>query len=87
MKAFTRLPDDQGKEIEHELSELAIFANSDEIQELIDFLIYVKEDHSVQHKDNNIKVTHSHFSMWKGKNVGKLDLQIWSTADDENKKT
>lgn len=85
MKAFTKLTDDQGKETEHELSELAIFADSEEIQELIDFLIYVKEDHSVQHKDNQIAVTHSHFSMWKGENVGKLDLQIWSMADDENK--
>ncbi len=85
MKAFTRLTNDQGKEIEQEISELAIFANSEEIQELIDFLIYVKKDHSVQHHDNNIEVTHSHFSMWKGESVGKLDLQIWSREDDENK--
>lgn len=85
MKAYTRLSDDQGKEIEHELSELAIFANSEEIQQLIDFLIYVKEDHLMQHRDEHIAVTHSHFSMWKGESIGKLDLQIWSTADDTNK--
>ena len=84
MKAFTRLFDDQGKEIEQELSELAIFANSEEIQQLIDFLIHVKEDHLVQHRDNHIEVTHSHFSMWKGESVGKLDLQIWTKSDDEN---
>ncbi len=82
MKAFTRLSDNQGNEIEHELCELAIFANSEEIQQLIDFLTYVKENHLVQHRDNHIAVTHSHFSMWKGERIGKLDLQIWSTSDD-----
>ena len=85
MKAFTRLFDDQGKEIEQELSELAIFANSEEIQQLIDFLIHVKEDHFVQHRDKHISVTHSHFSMWKGESIDKLDLQIWSSLEDENK--
>lgn len=85
MKAFTRLSDEQGKEIEHEISELAIFANSEEIQQLIDFLIYVKEDHLVQHRDEHIAVTHSHFSLWKGKSTDRLDLQIWSTSDGENK--
>ena len=85
MKAFTRLSDDQGTEIEYELSELAIFANSDEIQQLIDFLIYVKEDHLAQHRDEHIPVTHSHFSMWKDESIGKLDLQIWSTSDDASK--
>ena len=85
MKAFTRLFDDQGKEIEQELSELAVFANSEEIQQLIDFLIHVKEDHLVQHRDKHIAVTHSHFSMWKGESIDKLDLQIWSSLEDENK--
>ena len=85
MKAYTKLYDDQGKEIEQEISELAIFADYEEIQELIDFLMYVKEDHLVQHRDEHIAVTHSHFSMWKGESIGKLDLQIWSKADDENK--
>ena len=85
MKAFTRLSDDQGKEIEYELSELAIFANSDEIQQLINFLIYVKEDHLAQHRDEHIAVTHSHFSMWKGESIGKLELQIWSMSDDASK--
>ena len=85
MKAFTRLSDDQGKEIEYELSELAVFANPEEIQQLIDFLTYVKEDHLVQHRDEHIAVTHSHFSMWKGESTDKLDLQIWSMSEDENK--
>ena len=85
MKAFTRLSDDQGKETEQELSELALFTDLEEIQQLIDFLTYVKKDHLVQHRDNHIEVTHSHFSMWKGESVGKLDLQIWTKSDDENK--
>ncbi|MBQ7339068.1 MAG: hypothetical protein IJW40_11545 [Clostridia bacterium] len=82
MKIFTRLLDNQGKDVEQELSELSIFANSEEIQQLIDFLTYVKEDHLVQHRDNRIAVTHSHFSMWKGESVDKPDLQIWSTSDN-----
>lgn len=82
MKVFTKLSDNQGNEIEHELSELAIFANIDEIQQLIDFLTYIKEDHTVQHRDNNIAVTHSHFHMWKGESIGKPDLQIWTTSDE-----
>ena len=82
MKAFAKLSDDQGNEIEHELNELAIFANSEEIQQIIDFLTYVKEDHLVQHRDNHIEVTHSHFSSWKGGRTGKTDLQIWSTANN-----
>ena len=84
MKAFTRLSDNQGNEIEHELSELAIFANAEEIQQLIEFLTYVKENHLVQHRDNHIEVTHSHFSIWKGQRIVKFDLQIWSTSDDVN---
>ncbi len=82
MKAFTILSDGQGKEIEQELSELAIFTDLEEIQQLIDFLTYVKEDHLVQHRDEHIAVTHSHFSMWKGESIGKLDLQIWTNSDD-----
>lgn len=85
MKAFTILSDNQGNEIEHELSELAIFANLEEIQQLIEFLTYVKEDHLVQHRDEHIAVTHSHFSMWKGDPVCKPDFQIWSTSDDANR--
>ncbi len=85
MKAFTRLTDENGNETEIELEDLAIFANVEEIQELIDFLKYVKEDHIIQHKENHIPVTHSHFSMWKGGNNSKPDLQIWSVFEDENK--
>jgi len=82
MKAFTRLSDDQGNEAEYELDELAVLANPEEIQQIIDFLTYVKEDHLVQHRDNHIAVTHSHFSIWKGERIGKPDLQIWTTSDD-----
>ena len=82
MKAFTQLLDNQGNEVEHELSELAIFANFEEIQQLIDFLYYVKEDHLAQHRDEHIPITHSHFFMWKGERTGNLDLQIWSKSDD-----
>lgn len=82
MKAITRLLDNQGNEVEHELDELAIFANFEEIQQIIDFLTYVKEDHLVQHRDNHIAVTHSHFSIWKGERNTKTDLQIWSSSDD-----
>lgn len=81
MKVFTRLSDKQGNETEYEPDELAILVSSEEIQQLIDFLTYVKEDHLVQHRDNGIAVTHNHFSIWKGEPVGKNDLQIWSTSD------
>ena len=60
----------------------AIFANCTEIQELIEFLTYVREDHLVQHKHNRIAMTHNHFYMWKGERDGKPDLQIWSTSGD-----
>ena len=85
MKVLTRLTDENGNETELELEDVAIFANAEEIQELMDFLKYVKEDHFIQHKENHIPVTHSHFSMWKGKNAIKPDLQIWSVDEDENK--
>ena len=80
MKIYTRIQDHKGNEQEQELDEIAIFANCEEIQELIEFLTYVKEDHLVQHKYNRIAVTHNHFYMWKGEREGKPDLQIWSTS-------
>ena len=82
MKIYTRITDRKGEDKELELDEVAIFANCEEIQELIEFLSYVKEDHLVQHKHNRIAVTHNHFYMWKGERDGKPDLQIWSTSDD-----
>ena len=82
MKIYTRIQDYKGNEQEQELDEVAIFANCEEIQELIEFLSYVKEDHLVQHKHNRIAVTHNHFYMWKGERDGKPDLQIWSTSGD-----
>ena len=82
MKIYTRIQDRKGNEQEQELDEVAIFANCEEIQELIEFLSYVKEDHLVQHKHNRIAVTHNHFYMWKGERDGKPDLQIWSTSGD-----
>lgn len=82
MKIYTRIQDHKGNEQELELDEVAIFANEKEIQELIEFLTYVKEDHLVQHKHNRIAVTHDHFYMWKGEREGKPDLQIWSTSGD-----
>ena len=82
MKIYTRIQDHKGNEQELELDEVAIFANCEEIQELIEFLSYVKEDHLVQHKHNRIAVTHNHFFMWKGEREGKPDLQIWSTSGD-----
>ena len=82
MKIYTRIQDQKGNEQELELDEVAIFANCEEIQELIEFLTYVKEDHLVQHKHNRIAVTHNHFYMWKGERDGKPDLQIWSTSGD-----
>ena len=84
MKAFTKLVNENGKEVEIELGELAIFANIEEIQQLIDFLTYVKKDHTIQHNEQHISVTHNHFSMWKDENKSKLDLQIWSVFDNEN---
>ncbi|MBQ2256206.1 MAG: hypothetical protein IIW17_02490 [Clostridia bacterium] len=85
MKAYARITDHKGNEQEIELNELAIFANCEEIQELIEFLTYVKADHLVQHRHNLIAVTHNHFNMWKGEQTGNLDLQIWSTSDDCSK--
>ena len=82
MKVYTRIQDRKGNEQEQELDEVAIFATCEEIQELIEFLSYVKEDHLVQHKHNRIAVTHNHFYMWKGERDGKPDLQIWSTSGD-----
>lgn len=82
MKVYTRIQDHKGNEQELELDEVAIFANCTEIQELIEFLTYVREDHLVQHKHNRIAVTHNHFYMWKGERDGKPDLQIWSTSGD-----
>ncbi len=82
MKIYTRITDRKGEDKELELDEVAIFANCEEIQELIEFLSYVKEDHLVQHKHNRIAVTHNHFYMWKGEREGKPDLQIWSTSGD-----
>ena len=82
MKVYTRMKDHKGNEQELELDEVAIFATCEEIQELIEFLSYVKEDHLVQHKHNRIAVTHNHFYMWKGEREGKPDLQIWSTSGD-----
>lgn len=82
MKIYTRITDRKGEDKELELDEVAIFANCTEIQELIEFLTYVKEDHLVQHKHNRIAVTHNHFYMWKGERDGKPDLQIWSTSGD-----
>ncbi len=85
MKAFTRLTDENGNETEIELEDVAIFANSEEIQELIDFLKYVKDDHIMQRDKHHLSATHSHFSMWKGENNNKPDLQIWSVFEDEKK--
>ena len=85
MKIYTRITDRKGEDKELELDEVAIFANCEEIQELIEFLTYVREDHLVQHKHNRIAVTHNHFYMWKGERDGKPDLQIWSTSDDCSK--
>ena len=82
MKVFARLSDKEGNETEYEPDELSILVNSEEVQQLIDFLTYVKEDHLVQHRDNGIPVTHNHFFMWKGEPVGKTDLQIWSKSDE-----
>ena len=83
MKAYTHVTDEHGNSYEEELGEVAIFvSNLEEVQELIDFLTYVKEDHLIQHRDNGIEMTHSHFNMWKGKETGALDLQIWSSAQD-----
>lgn len=82
MKIYTRIQDRKGEDQELELDEVAIFATCEEIQELIEFLTYVKEDHLVQHKHNRIAVTHNHFYMWKGEREGKPDLQIWSTSGD-----
>ena len=86
MKVYTRIQDRKGNEQEQELDEVAIFATCEEIQELIEFLSYVKEDHLVQHKHNRIAVTHNHFYMWKGEREdsrsAKPDLQIWSTSGD-----
>ena len=82
MKIYTRITDRKGEDKELELDEVAIFANCEEIQELIEFLTYVKEDHLVQHKHNRIAVTHNHFYMWKGEREGNPDLQIWSTSGD-----
>lgn len=82
MKIYTRITDRKGEDKELELDEVAIFANCTEIQELIEFLTYVKEDHLVQHKHNRIAVTHNHFYMWKGEQAGKPDLQVWSTSGD-----
>ena len=82
MKIYTRITDRKGEDKELELDEVAIFANCEEIQELIEFLTYVREDHLVQHKHNRIAVTHNHFYMWKGERDGKPDLQIWSTSGD-----
>ncbi len=79
MKAFTKSTD----ETEIELEELAIFVSIEEIQELIDFLKYVKEDHIIQRDKENLSVTHNHFSMWKGEKQNKLDLQIWSIFDTD----
>ena len=82
MKIYTRITDRKGEDKELELDEVAIFANCTEIQELIEFLTYVREDHLVQHKHNRIAMTHNHFYMWKGERDGKPDLQIWSTSGD-----
>lgn len=82
MKIYTRITDRKGEDKELELDEVAIFANCEEIQELIEFLTYVREDHLVQHKHNRIAMTHNHFYMWKGERDGKPDLQIWSTSGD-----
>ena len=95
MKIYTRITDRKGEDKELELDEVAIFATCEEIQELIEFLTYVREDHLVQHKHNRIAVTHNHFYMWKGEREdsrsAKPDLQIWSTSGDwstgENKTT
>lgn len=61
MKVFARLSDKEGNETEYEPDELSILVNSEEVQQLIDFLTYVKEDHLVQHRDNGIPVTHNLF--------------------------
>jgi len=85
MKAFTRLTDENGNETELELEDVAIFADIEEIQQLIDFLKYVKDDHIMQRDKFHLPVTHSHFSMWTGENNSKPDLQIWSVFEDANK--
>lgn len=85
MKAYIRVTDEQGNEYEEELGELAIFTSYEEIDELIEFLKYVKKDHLEQHLQNGIEMTHNHFNMWKGTNAGKFDLQIWTAAHDYTK--
>lgn len=81
MKIFTRLPNGNNNvEKEIELSEVAVFADIDEIQQLIDFLTYVKKDHIVQRDVYKLSSTHNHFSMWKGENIidSQLDLSIYT---------
>ena len=43
MKAYIRVTDEQGNEYEEELGEFAIFTSYEEIDELIEFLKYVKK--------------------------------------------
>ena len=70
MKVYTRIQDHKGNDQELELDEVAIFANCEEIQELIEFLTYVKEDHLVQHKHSRTGVepncpTTMHFRIFR----------------------
>ncbi len=86
MKIYTLIHDENGNETEIELNDIAIFAQNDEIQMLIDYLNYVKEDNTVQETQNHLPITHNHLSMWKDGEYGKNnpDIQIW-TAFDERK--
>ena len=81
MKVYTRIQDYKGNEQEQELDEVAIFANCEEIQELIEFLTYVKEDHLVQHKHSRTGAepncpTAMHFRIFRRAFTRKIDILL-----------
>ncbi len=84
MKIYTYIHDENGNETEIELNDIAIFAQNDEIQMLIDYLNYVKEDNTVQENQYHLPITHNHLSMWKDNKCGKNnpDIQIWTVFDE-----
>lgn len=71
---------------EIDLYETAIFASIEEIDELIEFLKYVKEDHVRQRDEYKLSSTHNHFQDFK--NGIKIDRSapdiVVYTVFDEN---
>ena len=70
---------------EIDLYETAIFASIEEIDNLIEFFKYIKEDHILQRDVYKLSSTHNHFQDWKrgfDLEKGAPDIVVYTVFDE-----